>query len=200
MSELQEDLAAFAPRPRRTIRLLGQVYALRAFLDLTVEEALDVLHGEAEGQTGADRERALLHQVEVLVPELPKAVWRRLTPRQSRSVLDAASEGERDPTRPTELRLGFWFAQAARFYGWPWSEIRTMTLRQLQRFLSHAPELRARERMEEAMVAAFPHMEASGREALRRQWMGQAGHDETDSTPRVPWDQVRAFLGAKGNA
>ena len=99
------------------------------------------------------------------------------------------------------VRLGFWFAQAARFYGWGWPDVRTLTVRQLQRFLAYLPELQARERLEESLVAAFPYLERGPRQELRHQWLLSAGFlkadDPAHGLPRVPWSQVRSFLGAK---
>jgi len=174
MTELTDDLAAFMPQPKRSLRFQGRVYPVRAFLDLTVPEVLDLLQGE-EGLAGKPLLLQLArarHQVEVLVPTMDAATRRRLTTRQALQVAGAAREASRAVDgEQAEVRLGFWFAQAARFYGWTWETIEKRTLRQLHRFLDLIPELQARERLEESLVAAFPYLEKGPRQTLRQHWL-----------------------------
>lgn len=204
MSELTEDLAAFLPASARTIRFQGRDYPVRAFLDLTIPEALDILRDEANpAMTMAQRRAARLREIALLIPTMDAATRGRLTPRQAVEVMAAARDASAAAgERPGPVRLGFWFAQVARFYGWGWAEIRALTVRQLQRFLAYAPELQARERLEESLVAAFPHLEASARRDVHQRWLEAAGllQEAEPRRNRIPWSQIRAFIGAKGHA
>ena len=202
MSELSEDLAAFAPASVRSLKFQGRSYAVRAFLDLTVLEAVQVVRRERDtGMTQAERLAAEAEEVALLVPGMAAEVLQRLTPRQLFQIASAARElsGKREESSGM-LRLGFRFAQAARFYGWDWPKIRRLTVRQLQRFLGFIPELQARERLEEALVAAFPHLESGARQEIHRRWLELSGVVQSTPDYEAAWSRVGAFLRRGGNA
>ena len=203
MSELRDDLAAFVPRARRRIRFQDREYGVRALLDLTVSEVLEILYAETDrGQTQAADLAAAARQVELLIPEMDGATRHGLTLRQLSQIADAAREASEDSSsKASSLRLGFFFARAARFYGWTWESIERLTLRRLIRFVHYISELRARERLDESLVALFPHMNDSARWKLGQEWLEAAGLlGDVPGLPRVPWDQVRVLIGAKGHA
>lgn len=75
-----------------------------------------------------------------------------------------------------------------------------MTARQLQRFLAFIPELGAREALDLAAVAAFPHLRGDAQEAMLRQWREAARIPRFAGYRRVPAEQARAWIEAWGRA
>ncbi len=200
--ELTSDLAAFAPMPTKHVKYGGQTYAVRAWMDLSVREAVEMVRAEvslsrsdAAGQTAFAR-----RQVELLVPGRPPEVRDRLTPRQVRQVATAARDVSDPPSerKSHHVRFGFWMASLARFYGWTPQVIEALTVRQMFRYLGFVPEIRALEALSGSLVSAYPHLDADARKEVHRQWLRQAGLDRSLSEQiyRVPWEQVRAFIGA----
>ncbi len=207
--DLAEDLLAFAPAPCGVIRFQGQTYPVRDYLDLTVQETLGLVRAERQAEaTGALDAWAArnLREITLLVPSLPVETRTRLTLRQMAEIASAArrtanaaageEQGEEAP-----VTIGLWVATLCRFYGWTPDTVLRLTMRQFYRFLALAPRIEAREAILGSTVAAFPHLTEEGRSNTSDRWQRIAGLSRgptMDQTPRVPWDSVRRFIGAKG--
>lgn len=82
------DLDAFAPERHRGsksfVKYGGKKYAVRAFLDLSYEEVMEVLELEAavQGQNYVQQLKLARRQVEILVPKMAKETINKLTGRQ----------------------------------------------------------------------------------------------------------------------
>ena len=198
-NEVEEDLAAFAPVPAGVVRFGGVEYPVRAFNDLPIKDALRLLRIEQEGST---RVHALLLQIELLVPTLSTEYRQRLTMRQAREVAKAARQASATPGEGSRaaIRLGYWFAQLARFYSWtPEMIVERLTLRQMNRYLGFIGELSAQERLDQVAVTSMIHMERGSRQRLLSDWLAQAGvksDEPEDDAKLLRGNDLRRFVGA----
>lgn len=68
-----------------------------------------------------------------------------------------------------------------------------MPLRVLNRFVSFIPKLEARERIENAYSASFPHLDRKSRDKLHKAWLEDAGFGYLEEQ-RVTWKELRDKL------
>lgn len=73
-----------------------------------------------------------------------------------------------------------------------------MTTRQLLRFIELIPELKARESIDAATAAAYPHLTADAQRALMRGWRETARVPAFAGMKRVPAQAVAAWLAQRG--
>jgi hypothetical protein len=67
----------------------------------------------------------------------------------------------------------------------------------LQRFAELIPEIRAQERLDEAMIALLPHMKDRPRKDLLRAWRQAAGYEPPVSPSGGhdrAWDSLRSLV------